>query len=262
MRRTEPKPTHPNRTIKFALPWLLCLPLCGASIDRGPAPASPSVDTIVKEMVRAEEARQAELREYSVQRRYVLQNKRLNPNAEMDVRLTYRDGHGKQFDVLSMRRAEGLFKRAFERMLDAEAEASRKRDVQDSRVTPQNYQFAFAGMQTINGRRCYVLQLTPRSKSKYLLDGKVWVDAEDYAIARLEGRPSANVSFWIGKPHITQEFRKVGEHWLPSFNRSLAEPKLVGQTELTIQYSGYEFPTAVAKSHGPAGKSALRTTLR
>src|SRR5262249_35869390 len=86
---------------------------------------------------------------------------------------------------------------------------------------------------------CYVLDLVPKSKSKYLLRGTVWVDAQDYAIVRLEGRPTASVSFWAGKPFIVVEFQKVGAYWVVSRNLSHTDGRLVGATDLTIDYSEY-----------------------
>ncbi len=50
----------------------------------------------------------------------------------------------------------------------------------------------------------------------------------------LEGRPAASVSFWVGKPLITQSFEKVGDFWLLSRNHSEVDAKIVGRIALNI----------------------------
>jgi hypothetical protein len=62
------------------------------------------------------------------------------------------------------------------------------------------------------------------------------VDIEGQAIVRVEGHTAANVSFWIGKPSISQQ---VEELWLPASNRSVYDVRFLGDTDLTIEYLKY-----------------------
>ena len=48
------------------------------------------------------------------------------------------------------------------------------------------------------------------------------------------------MSFWIGKPYIIQEFRKVGDVWVSASNRSTSDVKLLGQTELYVDFVNYQ----------------------
>lgn len=85
-----------------------------------------------------------------------------------------------------------------------------------------------------------MLEAAPRASNRFLFRGKVWVDAEDYAIARIEAAPARNPSFWIRRTSFVHEYRKFGAFWLPVSNRSETEAVAFGRTEVTIDYSEYE----------------------
>ena len=43
------------------------------------------------------------------------------------------------------------------------------------------------GQESVNERPSYVIAIAPKTQNKYLVRGKIWVDLDDYAIARIEG---------------------------------------------------------------------------
>jgi hypothetical protein len=57
-----------------------------------------------------------------------------------------------------------------------------------------------------------------------------------FNLVRLEGRPTASLSFWAGKPFIVQEFKEVSGTWIVAESRSTSKTRLLGTTELTIKY--------------------------
>jgi hypothetical protein len=209
---------------------------------------TPSVDDILAHLARADAAKRAELIGFSVPRRYVLHNSRLSQDAQMWVRASYRQGEGKSFEILKTEHAEGLTRRVFQRVLDGEVDASRSGQVEHERLTRDNYNFEFLGQENGSGRLCYVLALHPKHKAKYLIEGKAWIDANEYALVKVEGHPTASVSFIAGKPLMLYEFGKCGNFWMSVFHRSIAESLLFGETELTIEYGKYEFTTQSAAS--------------
>ncbi len=71
------------------------------------------------------------------------------------------------------------------------------------------------GSESKDGRNCYVLEVTPKRKNKYLYNGKIWVDAKDFAVTHVEARPAVNPSFWISGTDIEHRYEKVGDFWLP-----------------------------------------------
>jgi hypothetical protein len=92
----------------------------------------------------------------------------------------------------------------------------------------------------------FVLQAEPRRKNKFLFRGLVWVDAGDYAVARIDGEPAKNPSFWISKTTIYHRYLKVGDFWLPAQNVSRTEVLLGGTATLSIEYQDYTVSTLQA----------------
>lgn len=211
-----------------------------ASVAPPNAASSICADDIVAKMNQADETRDRNLRSYTAVRHYTLNGEK-GRRGEMTVRLDYNSTSGKTFHVLAQNGDSGLSRRVFDKVMEAEAETSRKAG-DESAITPANYQFRFLGEESRDGRNCYVIQLLPRHKSKYLIDGRAWIDKADYALVRLEGRTAASVSFWVGKPYIVQSFQKVGNYWLAASNDSVANAKLVGRMELTINAAEFSVP--------------------
>ena len=85
----------------------------------------------------------------------------------------------------------------------------------------------------------YVLTVEPKTKSKFLFRGRVRVDADDFAVVRLEAEPAKNPSFWTKNSEIEQLYVKVGDFWLPERNHSISSIRLGGRAELTIEYQNY-----------------------
>jgi hypothetical protein len=61
-------------------------------------------------------------------------------------------------------------------LLTEEAEASR-RGRNSNRLTPDNYEFQMVAQETLDSGQAYVLKVVSKTANKYLIDGKVWVDA-------------------------------------------------------------------------------------
>jgi hypothetical protein len=124
-------------------------------------------------------------------------------------------------------------------MLDSEIEASRDGLRDATQITPRNYTFRLIGSEELAGRKSFVLEVTPKTKNKYLFQGKVWVDAEDYGIARIEGTPAQNPSVWVRKTSFVHRYEKNGPFWLAVSTTSSTDVWVFGRTELLIEYSGY-----------------------
>ena len=218
---------------------------CAATVPTA-IPVSLPLEAITSRMAQVDEQKHANLPDFAVMRKYVLHNSRMKRDAEMSVRVTYSKAHGKTFQVVEAIGVEGISKKVFKDLIDAEKEASKTDTRTRGSIKPQNYTFEFLGTEIQEGRRCYVLGLHPKTKTKYVFNGKVWVDAEDFAVAKLEGHPAANVSFWVGKPMITQTWRKTGDFWMAASNCSRSESRILGSSELTVQNTGYQFGATTA----------------
>ena len=218
----------------------LSLFLCGAALAaRASSQSLPTADEVVSRMIERESQRQAALHNYSGFRRYILENERHHKRAEMLVRINCLDDGSKEFDTVSASGWGGARRHVFPRLLESEREASLPGNRNRSRITPDNYSFQMIGEEMAAGRAAYVLAIAPKTENKYLIRGKVWVDADEYAIVRIEGEPAKNPSFWIKNIHFVHTYQKNGPLWLPASDRSITDARIFGPTEVTIDYFSY-----------------------
>jgi hypothetical protein len=200
---------------------------------------SDSLESVVAKMERAADEQRRHLCSYSVDRRYEINNDDLPSPAVMTVHLSYQIGKGKQFDRVQIQGANVLVKRALLNLLREESDAS-KQNGEAHRVDSTNYTFDLLGTETVKGRHCLLVQLKPRKRSKYLIEGTAWVDTDTYGVIKVQGVLADKPSFWVHRPEVTQLFEKYDQFWLPSYNVSKAKVTFVGDTKLTIQYTNYE----------------------
>ena len=170
-------------------------------------------------------------------RRYMLHSSRWKTDGTMDV-LVRVDGAGVEQapEVIGIN-AEGLQKEILRHIVEGEVEASNRKHFVP--ITLQDYTMVPEGIKLLRGRPCRDFVITPKRPSRYTIEGRACVDLADAAVAHFEGQTSRSVSFWVGKPRIEQDFRKVGDYWLCSRNRSAAMVKILGETTLTIEYRDY-----------------------
>lgn len=211
-------------------------------------PAQTDLSDIIAGLRRNDQFKRANLQDFSVVRHYTLKNSHMQLPAEMVVRFSFQQGVGKSYEILSTTNASGMSRKILDRIVESEVEASRPGSREESRMIPENYDFELLGEDVLGGRKCYVLQLHPRRKSRFLLQGKAWVDAECFALLKVEGHPAASLSFWVGKPLVTQEFQKYGDFWMSCHNHTSSESFMLGKSELTIDYSQYEVNTKILQS--------------
>jgi len=239
----------------LADPLILVLSIVMATGDLISAPRT--ADEVVARMIAHDNERQSNLHGYTAIRRYVLENRNHHRQAEMLVRMICREDGSKQFEVVSENGWGGARKHVFPRLLEAETEAARSDLRERSRITPENYSFEMAGTECVRGRQAYVIAIEPKTPNKYLARGRIFVDAEEYAIVRVEGQPAKNPSFWIKSVHFVHDYDKCGSFWFPVSDRSVTDARIFGPTEMTIEYFDYS-PNASPLAR--SGASGLRTT--
>src|SRR5262249_60120210 len=86
----------------------------------------------------------------------------------------------------------------------------------------------------------YVLNVIPKHNNKYLYRGKIWVDAKDFAVTRIEAEPAKSPSFWVKKTEVRHRYQKVGDFWLPAENHSESLIRMGGHAVLSIEYTAYK----------------------
>jgi outer membrane lipoprotein-sorting protein len=218
------------------LTLLIVLSVCVVGVAQTDNGLPPS-DYVVGKMIQLDSQRLAELKGYTATRHYLAVNQ--HRRAEMLVRVACASDGVKQFTILSEDGSHYIRKHVFYKMLNEEASASRRGTREGTRIIPANYDFQVIGQEAVDGRPAYILSVTPKAQNKYLIDGKIWVDATDYSIVRIEGRPARTPSFWTRSVHFVHTYQKVGPFWLAASTDSVSEIRIFGTAELTIENSGY-----------------------
>jgi hypothetical protein len=178
------------------------------------------------------------LKEYSGSRQYTLQNVRFGKQAAVGVLVNYRQVEGDQFIVVTRSGSEKL-NGIIDKVLTSEASASLPPENERHQISSANYRGRLLGTEITAGRSCYVLELAPRAKSRFLIVGRAWIDSGSFAVVRIEGQFAASISVLVGAPRITEEFVEVHGFWLPGHVRSITSSLLLGSTELEILFSDY-----------------------
>ena len=166
-------------------------------------------------------------------------------DAEMTVEATYDSPSTKEFKVVSEHGSKLILNRVFKKLLEGEKEAAQPAISARTQLNRENYTFELLAYEPSNAGGQYVLGVTPKSRSKYVYRGKVWVDGTDFAVTHLEAEPILNPSFWTKKSEIHHEYKKVGEFWLPARNESVSYIRLGGRATLTIEYKDYRVTAPV-----------------
>ena len=165
-------------------------------------------------------------------------------DAEMVVDVKYRSPATKEFTVRSETGSKLLIEKVFKKLLQTEKEALAEENQKRTALNPDNYQFTMAGYETTTDGPVYILQVEPRVKNKFLYRGRIWIDANDFAVTRIEAEPAKNPSFWTKDTKIEQIYAKVNDFWLPAFNRSASVIRLGGRASLSIEYKDYQITAA------------------
>jgi outer membrane lipoprotein-sorting protein len=217
------------------------------SIPLEPLRPGIAADQIFAELVARNEARNAALRDYTALRTYQVTDLKGKVHAEEIGRMEYHAPDKKTFLVTS-EAGSGLIRHmALNPLIASEIAAAAGKEHRDSSITPANYTIDLLGEQEVGPYRCFVAQVIPRRKDKYLFEGKAWIDARDYAVVRIEGHPAKKLSFWIERADFVRQYQKIGGFWLPQRDETFVQVRLYGKNVLTIDHQGYAVNPAIDK---------------
>lgn len=250
----------------LSVPILLCLgawQLACAQPSDPPAlepPVGLSTAEVVNNLVRRNLERARALSSYRGTRTYRLEYHGFPASraAEMVVDVNYQAPSTKEFTVRSESGSKLLVERVFKKMMQSEKEALAEENQRNVALNNDNYRFALLGQEKTAGGLAYILSVEPRTQNKLLYRGRIWVDAEDFAVVRIEGEPAKNPSFWIKDTKIEQVYSKVGNFWLPRSNRSTTLIRLGGRALFTIDYADYQITAATSANQINANAAGSR----
>jgi hypothetical protein len=250
----------PSWALGQVLLFIAITPAAYSEIQAAPALADLPVDQIVDRMQLHDAAQSKQLDSYEAIRHYQVEYHGFMTTltGRIDVQVTFDNASGKTFRVISQSGSKLLCEKVLMKAVMSEKEASL--DKSSIAVTPANYSFQLVGTEVLDGRPSYVLHVDPLRPGKFLYRGRIWVDAADFAVARIEVEPARNPSFWISSTVIDSTNAKTDGVWLPQKNRSESRIRVGGTAVLTIDYGGYRVALASLEDQSPRAP-ALRKQL-
>ncbi len=214
--------------------------------NQPPAEAAPSSyttpmgltgDDIIRKMLERNRLRNEQLQRYSAARTYEIRNLEGKLAAQAVVRVDYEAPDKKTFNKTSEKGSGIVRHLVFDRLIQSEGETSAGREHHNSAITTVNYTFLFVGAEEAGPFHCFVLEATPKRKDKYLFEGKIWIDAEDFAIVKIAGHPAKKPSFWINRADFVRQYQRIDGFWLPYRDETFVEVKMYGRRIFTVDRS-------------------------
>jgi hypothetical protein len=252
MTRRLPSLTPSNSAAACVLLCLTLLFCAGTATGRPPqddplvAAGKPALtaDEIIRRLQQRNQEREQALREYQGTRIYRVQYHGFfgTREAEAVVRYKYVSPNTAEFTVLSQSGSHFIIDHVIAGLLNAEKEAVTSQNRRRTALTTANYDFTLDDVDEASDGSDYVLDVTPRNDNKFLYRGKIWIDAKDFAVTKIEAEPAKNPSFWIRKTEVHHQYKKSEGFWLPAENHTNSLMRMGGLAILSIEYKDYEFP--------------------
>jgi Outer membrane lipoprotein-sorting protein len=231
------------------------------------APAGLTGEEVIARMLERNRLRNERLKRYSAVRTYEIRNPEGKLAAQAVVRVEYQAPDKRTFNKTSEKGSGIVRHLVFDRLMQSESETSSGREHHDSAITSANYTFTLAGEEDLGPDHCFVVEATPKRREKYLFEGKIWIDADDFAVVKIAGHPAKKPSFWINRAEFVRQYQRIAGFWLPFRDETSVDVKMYGKRVFTIDHQQYRInaDTPVPGWSGDLGGNMLvapSTTLR
>lgn len=251
---------HPVLLPALLAARLLCLPAAAPAQNSAPVPPTPApltLDQVVGNLVARNLQRTQALQSYQSRRTYTVfyHGFPADLHARMVADLTYIAPDTKRFTIVSESGPKLLIDQVLRRLLQVETGAQQNHSRQNLDLNPANYNFSNLEYHPAPDGCSYSLSVQPRTSSKYLYRGQIWIHDKDFAVCRIQAEPARNPSFWITRSTITELYAKFGQFWLPVQNISQSKMRGGGTATLTILYRDYQIPAPAIAVPSPGGGS-------
>jgi hypothetical protein len=194
---------------------------------------------VFAELAAHNEQRRSALHDYSVLRTYQVIDLKGRVHAEEVGHMEFLSPDKKTFTVTSESGSGLVRNMALNPLIKSEIETAAGKEHHDSAISADNYSLNLLGEQQVGPYRCFVAEVRPNRKDKYLFEGKLWIDVKDYSVVRIEGHPAKKLSFWIQHADFVRQYQKIDGFWLPQKDQTLVQVRLYGKKVLTIDHRDY-----------------------
>ncbi|HTX77679.1 MAG TPA: hypothetical protein VMD29_15825 [Terracidiphilus sp.] len=218
--------------------FLILMACCCADVC-----AAPEIDSraVIQGVDHSVAHRDDNLLGYTVTEHYTVfrNGDNTQPAAEMTVKTTYTRDVGKSYQIVSESGSELLKKEVLERTLENEEVMNEPANRAQELITSANYEMTLQGEEAVDGRDCYVVEIAPRRSAAFLFRGKIWVDAANEDIARLEGVATKSASMLTGPAQVERRYAEVDGFPMATHASATVSSWLLGPTRVEIEYSDY-----------------------
>ena len=159
-------------------------------------------------------------------------NERFQSDASMDV-WTEADASGFRYQIVDEQGSGYIRTRVLRAALDAERDLWRTDVASRAAFTAENYEFVDGGVQA-DGLTS--LAVRPRRKDVFLVDGSLFLRADDGELVRMEGRLSKAPSFWTRTVRVTRWYQRFAGVRMPIAVESVASVRVAGTSTFRMRY--------------------------
>jgi hypothetical protein len=211
----------------------------------------PDSTAVIRAVDAAVKARIEGVAKYTVTEHYSVyrNNDETHPVAEMTVKTEYLPETGKNYTILSQNGSAIIRHLVLGAILDAEKSINLPGNREQSWLTSTNYQMQLkpGGVQRLDGRECLALAIIPRHKAPNMIEGTLWVEAEDGSIVRIEGIASQSPSVFTGPAQVMRQYANVNGFAMATHAHAVSNSVMFGRTTVTIDYQDYQIQLRSAK---------------
>jgi hypothetical protein len=235
--------TSPSRRIPSQAATCAALALTIAALfAQQPAPSTKSDADIIHGIDDAVARRTNAISTYTVQEQYTLyRNGDTTPAAEETIQTVYTRAVGKEYTPTAQSGSAFLRGAVIDKVLAGEKDVNLAANREGALITSKNYDLQpQPGVVELNGHTCIFVTLKPLRKSPHLFTGKMWIDASDYTVVRLEGTPSQSPSVFAGQTTVARDYIKIDGFSMATHAEARSHTFLFGDTLLKIDYTNYK----------------------
>lgn len=208
--------------------------MSGLAVADSPDDQNPVIDRFLE----AQEAQREKLRGVQMQVRMVGSIPNLAKTGSMEALRAISKLGKVTYDALKFEGDGTVKNHVLVRYLTAEAENYDSPNPKLA-ISKDNYKFKNKGLQLKDGEQVYVLELNPRRKEVGLFKGEVWLDPQTMLPLRESGRFVKSPSVFIKKVEFVRNYEIRDGLAVPISMKSFAETRIVGRTELNIDYANF-----------------------
>jgi len=141
--------------------------------------------------------------------------------------------HGFTYEITA-REGSGLIQgRVLVAALDAERDAVKATDRDESALTPANYEFLGINPED---ERLIKMDVRPRRKSVMLVNGALFIEADSSDLVRIDGELSKRPSFWTRRVRVIREYQRLEGVHVPVSMSSTADVLIAGASTFSMTY--------------------------